>query len=113
MLVLPPIIDKEGQKITIKAQEMNYKYLPSFVDLDKTTNTFNFTPSFNDKPGTYIISIILLDTLGYKNSYLMRLNVTDNQCKSEECRIKFRIKRVSRQGLMNVKFLNTSTVTFK
>jgi len=55
MFVLPPMLDKEGQEITIKAREMNYKYLPSFVNLDKTTNTFHFNPSNDDNPGTDLI----------------------------------------------------------
>ena len=75
---------------------MNYKYLPSFVHLDKITNKLKISPSLADKPGTYLISITLLDSLNSKNSYLMRLNVTDDQCKTEECRIKFKIKRVNR-----------------
>ena len=91
---------------------MNYKYLPSFVKLDKKSNTLTFSPSLTDKSGVYLISIILLDTLGSKNTYFMSLNVTDNQCKTEECRIKFKIKRVSRQGIMDIKFLKINNATF-
>jgi hypothetical protein len=67
------------------------------------TAALNFTPTFEDSGGFHFFGLQLIDEIGAKSSiYQIKLNVNNPQCKNKFCRVKFYVRKVTRQGLLEI-----------